>query len=428
MTKTFKGRLIVTGVAACLVGALASGGCGEPAAEERRISSETADSGAPTPCQQAFGAACGAACSDAMPCAPGLYCDGAICTADCISDTDCKGRDCSSEGRCVEKEDGDPGIKVDPPDLDASVGGSDGAPTCIEGQVEFTEVLPQIWLLLDRSGSMTESLGTTSRWRALGAVILGDPLVPEDRGIVGAFEGRAAFGAVFYTSGSAAGGCVLDLESVAPATNNYTKIRQRYEKLSPSGGTPTADSVAATVAEAVSRDLTGGPKILVLATDGEPGGCAPRPDLATVEVEKEVSKAFAKGITTFAISISTDTNPSHMQRVANLGVGLPADANPPAPFYTAQSQEELKLAFSAVVEQVPRTCVFSLNGEVDAKNADKGSVVLAGVELAYGDANGWILKQADQVELVGAACEEIRAGEEDLDITFPCEVFTPVVK
>jgi hypothetical protein len=52
-----------------------------------------------------------------------------------------------------------------------------------------------------------------------------------------------AFGAVFYTTGSAATGCVLDLESVALAANNFVNIRQRYRKLSPTGGTPTADSV-----------------------------------------------------------------------------------------------------------------------------------------------------------------------------------------
>ena len=38
------------------------------------------------------------------------------------------------------------------------------------------------------------------------------------------------------------------------------------------------------------------------------------------------------------------------------------------------------------------------------------------------------LAKPDQVEIVGAACEEIRAGEEDLDITFPCSVFTPIIK
>src|SRR6185369_9055395 len=138
-------------------------------------------------------------------------------------------------------------------------------------------------------------------------------------------EDRVAFGAVFFTSGAGGAGCVLDLESVALAANNYRDIRQRYNKLAPSGGTPTADSIAATVAVAATSDLTGGPKILVLATDGEPGDCAPRAAAPTTEVENEVAKAFAKKIQTFAISISTGTDVPHMQRVANIGLGLPAD-------------------------------------------------------------------------------------------------------
>jgi hypothetical protein len=115
-------------------------------------------------------------------------------------------------------------------------------PKCIEGQVEFKPVIPQVWLLLDRSGSMSSSLGTISRWTAMGNVLLGDPAVPDDRGVVGEFEHQVAFGVVFYTDGSGSTGCVLNLESVALAANNYRDIRQRYNKLGPSGGTPTADS------------------------------------------------------------------------------------------------------------------------------------------------------------------------------------------
>jgi hypothetical protein len=301
-------------------------------------------------------------------------------------------------------------------------------PKCIEGQVEFKAVVPQVWLLLDRSGSMTESLGTTSRWAALGSVLLGDATNPTDRGVVGDFEKSVAFGAVFYTTGAGASGCALDLESVALAANNYVYIRQRYNKLSPTGGTPTADSIAATVAVAASSDLTGGPKILVLATDGAPGTCSPRTGSATVEVEKEVEKAFQKKIQTFAVSIATGTDILHMQRVANIGVGLPADSATPATLYSASSQQQLKDAFSSILTEVPRSCVFELNGNVERARAGEGTVVLAGQELTYGDADGWLLKQADQVELVGSACAQIQAGEADLDISFPCAVFTPVVK
>ena len=182
------------------------------------------------------------------------------------------------------------------------------------------------------------------------------------------------------------------------------------------------------MAVAATSDLTGGPKLLVLATDGEPGGCSPRPQAPTIEVESEVSKAFNRGIQTYAISISTGTDIPHMQRVANLGLGLAADAAVPAPVYTAKSEADLKLAFSTILTDVPRSCVFSLNGQVEAAGAARGTVTLAGQPLLYGDPNGWTLKRPDQVELVGEACASVRAGEDDLDITFPCAVFKPVVR
>lgn len=374
-------------------------------------------------CQEAFGTDCGVACDGDDACAPGLHCKAGACWAACLETSDCSAGDCSARGRCVEEDK----IQLDPVETDPTPPAVE-APVCIEGQVEFKAVVPQVWLLLDRSGSMTDLLGSTSRWGALGAVLLGDPSDAADRGVVGDFEDRVAFGAVFYTTGSAPTGCVLDLESVALARRNYADIRHRYGKLSPTGGTPTADSVAATVAVAAASDVTGGPKILVLATDGAPGSCAPRADAATLEVEREVAHAFSKGIKTFAISIATATDIAHMQRVANIGAGIPATSTTPAPLYTAASQAELGLAFSTILSEVPRSCVFSLNGRVKAENAGRGSVTLAGQPLALGDPNGWVLRQADQVELVGAACAQVQAGEDALTITFPCAVFTPVVE
>jgi hypothetical protein len=428
MTMTSTGRIAMALAVLTAVGSFTAGACSPtPPGGNTPHVGDDAGSTQKTPCELAFGAACGAACSSDLPCAAGLHCDGGVCTADCIVASDCESGQCSSEGRCIASTP-ESNIKVDPPETDPTDTDPDEPLPCIEGQVEFAAVKPQVWMLLDRSGSMSSLLGSISRWDALGAVIVGDPADSTDRGVVGEFEDRVAFGAVFYTTGYATTGCVLDLETIALATNNYTDIRQRYDALDPSSGTPTADSIAATVAVASASDLTGGPKLLLLATDGVPGECALRQDTPTVEVEKEVQKAFAKGIQTFAVSIATETDAIHMQRVANVGVGLVADADPPAPYYTAESQEQLKLAFSTILEEVPRSCVFSLNGEVEAADADQGMVTLAGATLVFGDENGWRLKRADQVELVGDACAQIEAGEEDLDITFPCEVFTPVPK
>jgi len=396
----------------------------QPIAHEKPMEPAAQEKDAGTPCELVFGADCGATCTNDGNCRAGLHCESGVCHAECIGKIDCpEGDECSSAGRCIESD----GIFLDPAKTDPT--DTSEPPVCIEGQVEFKAVVPQVWLLLDRSGSMSDLLsGTTTRWAALGAVLFGDPVSATDRGVVGEFADRVAFGAVFYTSGSTTTGCVLDLESVALAANNYRHIRERYNKLGPTGGTPTADSIAATIAVAASSDLTGGPKLLVLATDGAPGTCSPGSLNPTADVEGEVTEAFKKQIQTFAISISTGTDIPHMQRVANLGVGLAADAATPAPLYTATSQEGLKSAFSTILTELPRSCVFSLNGRVATENADQGEVVLNGQTLVYNDDNGWILKQPDQVELTGTACTQVQEGEAALKINFPCAVFTPVVK
>ncbi|HET7543069.1 MAG TPA: hypothetical protein VFK05_24520 [Polyangiaceae bacterium] len=429
MTSTFASRGALGRLALTSLGIALLAGCrtvkeAPKLVQEKPMTPTTEDKpDAATPCEVVFGAACGVECAGDQDCESGLHCENAACAADCIEDSDCHQGSCSPAGRCVKADD----IRVDPVETDPT--DPTMAPVCVEGQVEFKAVAPQVWLLLDRSGSMADTLsGSTTRWNALGNVLFGDPAVAMDRGVVGDFDSQVAFGAVFYTSGSASTGCVLDLSSVALANNNYKHIRERYNKLAPSGGTPTPESIAATVAVAASSDLTGGPKLLVLATDGAPGTCKPGSGVATTEVENQVSLAFQKQIKTFAIAISTGTDIAHMQRVANLGVGLAANATPPAPLYTATSQNDLKSAFSTILTTVPRSCVFSLNGTVDEDNADQGTVVLDDQTLVYNDPDGWRLKQADQVELVGSACKQIQDGEDNLKINFPCAVFTPVIK
>ena len=77
---------------------------------------------------------------------------------------------------------------------------------------------------------------------------------------------------------------------------------------------------------------------------------------------------------------------------------------------------------------VIRSCLLLSLALASPLHAQDSVVTLAGQALVYGDPDGWTLKQADQVELVGDACSRVQAGEDDLDITFPCAVFTPVVK
>ncbi|HEX9621466.1 MAG TPA: hypothetical protein VF989_15085, partial [Polyangiaceae bacterium] len=71
---------------------------------------------------------------------------------------------------------------------------------------------------------------------------------------------------------------------------------------------------------------------------------------------------------------------------------------------------------------------LSLNGTVDANNAASGQVALDGAPLSYEDANGWRLNSPTEIELLGDACEAIKHGDHELDISFPCGVIVPRVE
>ncbi|MCH2108377.1 MAG: hypothetical protein MK135_03550 [Polyangiaceae bacterium] len=117
-----------------------------------------------------------------------------------------------------------------------------------------------------------------------------------------------------------------------------------------------------------------------------------------------MSDAYLEDITTYLVFIGTppSLDPSvgqHLQKVANLGIGLPADESVnPAEYFTANNQSGLDDAFSKIVVQA-RSCLF---GE-----------------------NGWRVVGESTIELLGSACESINSGQKVLDIDFPCDVYTP---
>ena len=291
----------------------------------------------------------------------------------------------------------------------------------------------QVWMLIDRSGSMdwaidsTTQVKTGERWDTLRRVLLGDPNEVDDVGVVGDFQSQVSFGASFFTTTGQAT-CGLDLVSVDIGFDNYDPIKTQYDALSPGGGTPTAEAINSLAATADATPAGTGPKIIILATDGEPNDCV-LPGEPETNVEDAVAAAFGDQILTFLVFIGPDLGASHqghLQSIANLGVGRPADSATPAEYFTAQNEEKLREAFQAIVGGA-RGCVFDLEGEVEESGAGLGTVTLSGNTLVYEDENGWRLASPSQVELLGSACDEIKDGETNLDINFPCEVYEPAV-
>lgn len=353
----------------------------------------------PGPCEGANPAPeCSAECTTDPDCPDRFFCDvDKTCSADCtVGGGECgSGQACDFDGHCVTE-----------PPLDEGCGRID---------VALTPVIPTVVMLVDRSGSMDQGFGNTDRWNAVK-----EALTDPTNGVAAQLEDQVVFGATLYNSeGGNAGGTCPILHSEAPALQNADNIRTLFDSFGPDQDTPTAESVAAVAADFPDAD---GPRIIVLATDGDPDNCMD-PDAhdqtSQTMSENAVADAYANGIETRVLSVGDQTTASHLQRLANAGSGEDLDTGN-ATYYVANDPQELVDAFGGIVNGV-RGCQVDIEGPVDPDLAPGGVVILNGTILEYD--KDWHLIDGDTVELIGAACDALLGAKHvDIKASFPCPV------
>lgn len=376
------------------------------------------------PCETVFAGQCGAVCAADSSCASGQYCGlSGTCTADCAKDAaQCTGtKVCNARGQCVEGNgNGGSGGNGEGGFFGASSGSGMGPDACADVNVKFEKQIPTVMLLIDQSGSMTAAFGNGDRWN-----VLYDTLMNANTGIVKTLQNDVRFGLALYTSnGGNAGGTCPMLTKVPLAFANYSAIDIVYKPQLPQGDTPTGESISAVTKDLVAYNEMG-PKFIVLATDGEPDTCAvPNPQQGQPESIKAAQDAYAAGVKTFVISVGSEVSDGHLQDVANAGAGLPIGGADKATFYKALDPQALVMAFDTIINGV-RSCTLKLNGTVDASGAAAGKVSLDGMLLGYNDPNGWQLTAPDEIELLGTACQTIKAGDHSISVEFPCGIVVP---
>lgn len=381
-------------------------------------------------CKGEFGDECGKACSDSSPCKSGMYCNGGICDADCtLLGGECpEGRLCSANGLCLSDQGaGGAGGQVSLTVSTGSTNGTGGA--CPDVVVDVSKQTPTALLLIDQSYSMTAPFdGDKSRWDTLKEALLGND---SDPGIIKALEKDVRFAVVLYTAFSEDPATTpaegTQCPSLTPAAgnlkfakNNYAAIKTIYDTAQPADDTPTGDSITAVTPalEAVSEP---GPKVIIIATDGEPDTCAQlNPQEGQDEAVAAAQSAYSKGIRSFVIGVGNEIGEKHQKDMANAGAGLPPGGAEQAPIYPVNNKAALVTAFKSIIEG-ERNCKFELNSNVDPEDASKGEVTLDGEPLQHNADNGWKLTKPDEIELLGKACEQIKEGDHTLTVHFPCD-------
>jgi hypothetical protein len=374
-----------------------------------------------SPCKSEL--SCGQACDAANACATGQFCGGdAKCTAECIpGDARCgDGKSCNGSGRCVT------GIQLGGTGGISNSGGSSSTGAvggnCASTDVDLSHQLPTVLLLVDQSGSMNEPFGTSDRWQTLRTALM-DP----NMGIVHTLQAQVRFGLTLFSGMDGAAPCPT-LTNVAPMLNNFPPIDTAYPVPTTAilDDTPTGESIDA-AANILRGVMDPGPKVIVLATDGEPDTCA-TPDPQTPQAKevavKAAQDAFSQGIFTFYISVGNEVSDVHATEMANVGQGFPRN-DPMQRFYRANDQAALASAFATIVEGV-RNCSFQLSGTV--KNGDEvnGVVTLDGAIVPYNMPDGWILSSPSTVLLQGKACATVKdKNDHKIKADFPCGSIIP---
>ncbi len=353
---------------------------------------------------------CDAPCSGALACAEGFYCGpGGRCTADCVPGEACpEGARCGPDGRCPQMV----------PDM--------GPDDCARIEVGARRVTPNVYLVIDQSGSMTEGFGGSNRWDALR-----DSLLDRESGLVAELDDAVRFGLALYTAraeGNAAGppiGMCPMVEVVDAALDNYDAIEAVYAMREPIDETPTGEALEVLTARLTDiPDPPTDPILFVLATDGEPDQCSElNPQRGQARSVAAAEAAFEAGIRTFVISVGQGVvSDEHLQDMANAGLGRGA-GDDSAPFFVAGDDAGLRSALQAIVGGA-LSCEVALDGRIEnLEQACLGEVRLNGRLLPCDDPNGWRALDAMRIEILGDACTELTESPGvTLTASFPCDV------
>jgi len=269
--------------------------------------------------------------------------------------------------------------------------------------VALDAVPPNIYLVVDRSGSMSDEFGPTlfgSKWVAAQAAL---------QGLLTSRSGKARWGMSLFPPNPQQDACGKAVVDVPLAMGSEAAVLSRVNGLStytighPRGMTPTADALE-TARDAGGLTATDRNNYVVLVTDGLPN-CN-----SSKDVGKIIDQLYQRtpSVKTFVIGVGSETqsNPATLNDWADRG--HTARNGPGTRYYQANDATQLGTAFVDVVDGAA-ACVFALQ----SLPQDPALVVgqLDGVAAASDPLDGYTYDAAaNAISFHGASCAQITSG------------------
>ncbi|HXK17753.1 MAG TPA: vWA domain-containing protein [Polyangiaceae bacterium] len=297
---------------------------------------------------------------------------------------------------------------------------------CESVNLDVDQLRPAVTLLVDQSGSMAQGYPSfdspQTRWSTVRQALL-DPTT----GVVKSLQQSLQFGLTFYTShnGFSGGACPL-LSEVRSATGNYASIAALYDQTWPDDDTPTGPAITQVVKE-IQRSGRQGPELILLVTDGEPDTCTvPDPQMGQPEALGAAAAAHDAGIGFYVLGVGTDISESKLQELANAGQGKRVDAqwgvdaDAAEPFRASLDVAGLTAQLLGILARVP-LCEVLLDRDVSQDEMIRGRVAVDGRQLAYQSPDGFRLLDPRHLQIVGQACDSLRASGKRVTVRISCD-------
>ena len=296
-------------------------------------------------------------------------------------------------------------------------------PICGNQNAQFQQVLPNVFIILDRSGSMDN--GNPTKWvQATSALDT----------IANNLNGQANFGLSVYPSSDI--GVSANCSSKRKLTMGQhpaSIIRSSYNSESPTGAsTPTGAAmrdVYDNTWTSIPGDMLDGnrEKIVILVTDGQTFGCDPLNQGSGHDSAVEYARLLRTGrnIQTFPVGFGSGASPTELQELADQGNGNGGASS--GTWYQANNQTQLQ---NTITNLISNTISCTYNITTDPAQFDASKVWVSyttngnTTQVSQGAANGYTYDAStNTLTIHGPSCDAIRNADPSsttVDIVVGC--------